>query len=253
MWTLLPGLLLVFLFLISARAMAEAAAEPKDARRVQVVARQFLWEFAYQDAGLKTTNDLRVPVGQPVVLELTSGDVIHSFWVPDLAGKVDANPGITTKLTFTAERAGQYRGVCTELCGVGHASMLFTVTAMEPPEFEAWLQGGGGAPVAAAPAAAGPAAADIARAKQLMMDKGCGACHKIAGVDGLTGAVGPELSKVGSVAGQRKPGTSAEAYLNESIANPTAFVVQGFPPVMPQIPMSDDEHSTIVKYLLTLK
>src|SRR5439155_3110210 len=137
-------------------------------------------------------------------------DVIHSFWVPDLGGKIDANPGLTNRTSFTADRPGVFRGVCAELCGIGHASMLFTVTAMEPSEFETWLREGGQAAAAqAAQVAAGP---NPEVGKQLMVQKGCGACHTIAGVQGLTGNVGPELTHVASNAPNRKPGLSAEAY-----------------------------------------
>jgi cytochrome c oxidase subunit II len=220
MWTILPAVLLVSLAIISVRSMAQLGSFPPNARTIQVTGHQFAWEFAYPDANVRTTNDLHVPVGEPVVLEITSQDVIHSFWVPELAGKVDANPGLTNRLTFTAEQAGVYRGVCAELCGIGHANMLFQVTAMEPAE-------------------------------------PCGTCHTIAGVPGMNGAIGPELTHVGTVAASRKPGMSAEDYLNESIVNPTAFIVPGFPPAMPpnggDPNLDDQKRSAIVAYLLSLK
>jgi cytochrome c oxidase subunit 2 len=254
MWSVLPAVLLIALGIISVRSMTRLGEIPRDARTVQVTGRQFFWEFSYPQENVRTTNDLRVPVGQPVILEVTSQDVIHSFWVPDLGGKIDANPGLTNRTTFTAERAGVYRGVCAELCGIGHANMLFSVTAMEPGEFQAWLESGGQAAAAqAAQLAAGPSP-DLG--KQLVVQKGCGNCHAISGVPGMAGAIGPPLTNVGTVAATRKPGTSAEAYLEESIVNPTAFLVSGFPPVMPPnggTDLSDEERASIVAYLLTLR
>jgi cytochrome c oxidase subunit 2 len=251
MWSVLPALLLISLGIISVRAMGQLGAIPANARTIQVVGRQFSWEFGYPEQNVRSTNDLRVPINEPVVLEITSQDVIHSFWVPELAGKIDANPGLTTRLSFTAEQPGVYRGVCAELCGVGHATMLFTVTAMEAGEFTAWLEAGGQAAAeSAAQLAAGPSPE---LGQRLLIEKGCGACHTVAGVPAATGAVGPPLTNVGTAAATRKPGTSAEDYLNESIAQPSAFVVPGFPPVMPMIDMSDQERAAIVAYLLTLR
>src|SRR5262249_25586495 len=144
-----------------------------------------------------------------------------------------------------------YRAVCAELCGIGHASMLFQVTAMPPAEFDDWLSTGGQA--AAAQANAGPSP-DLG--KQIIQQKPCGTCHKIEGVPSMQASIGPELTHVGPTARSRKPGTSAEDYLNESIINPTAFIVPGFPPAMPPnggADLSDQERAAIVAYLLSLK
>lgn len=252
MWSILPAVILVSLFVISVRTMANLGSAPPNARHIQVVGRQFSWEFTYPDAQVKTTNDLRLPVGEPVVLDVTSQDVIHSFWVPDLGGKIDAIPGITNHNTFTPERTGTFRGVCAELCGAGHANMLFTVTVMEKGEFESWLQEGAAAAAQQqVQLAAGPNP-DVG--KRLLVEKGCGACHTIAGVAGMEGKVGPELTHVATNAAGRKPGMDAEAYLRESIQEPAAFTVPGFPAgVMPKLPMSDQELASIVAYLMTLK
>ena len=254
MWSILPAIILISLFVVSVRTMAQVGAVPNDALRIQVVGRQFAWDFTYPDSNVRVTNDMRVPVGQPVVLDITATDVIHSFWVPDLHGKIDANPGLTNRLTFTAERPGVYRGVCAELCGAGHPLMLFTVTAVDPGEFQTWLAEGGQAAAAqAAELAAGPSP-ELGR--RLIADKGCGACHAIRGVQGMNGQIGPPLDGIGNTAANRKPGTSAEEYLNESIVNPTAFLVPGFPPVMPPnggTDLSDQERAAIVAYLLTLR
>lgn len=255
MWSVLPAVILISLFIVSVRTMTQVGAIPSDAMRVQVTGRQFAWDFAYPDTNVRVTNDLRVPVGRPVALEITSQDVIHSFWVPDLGGKLDANPGLINRMTFTAEQPGVYRGVCAELCGAGHPQMLFQVTAMPPDEFQTWLEQGGQA--AAAQAAAVAAGPNPDAGKQLVTGKGgCGTCHTIAGVQAMAGKVGPELTRVGTAAASRKPGMSAQDYLTESIENPTAFIVPGFPPAMPPrggADLSDAEVASIVAYLLTLK
>ena len=257
MWSVVPALILISLGIISVRSMASLGTFPQNARTIQVTGRQFSWEFSYPQENVKTTNDLRVPVGQPVVLEVTSQDVIHSFWVPDLMGKIDANPGLTNRLSFTADRPGVYRGVCAELCGIGHANMLFSVTAMDPGEFQSWLQEGGQAAAAqAAQLAAGPSP-DLG--KQLIQQEPCGTCHKIEGT-GMAGVIGPDLTHVGTVAATRKPGTNADAYLNESITDPSAFIVPGFPGPPSAMPsnggdpnLDDQKRAAIVAYLLTLK
>lgn len=110
------------------------------ALRVEAIGAQWHWELHYPDAGIRLRNELRMPVGVPVDVYTQSRDVIHSFWVPRLGGKLDAIPGRTGVLRLRADRAGTYRGQCAEFCGLGHAQMVMTVTAMEPAAFEAWLQ-----------------------------------------------------------------------------------------------------------------
>src|SRR5262249_14638931 len=137
MWAAVPALILIGLFGITVTRQGELSQLPTDPNtlRIGVTRRQFSWEFAYGRSGGKTTNDLHIPVGQPLIFDVTSMDVIHSFWVPDLYGKIDANPGRVNRISFKADRTGEFRGVCAELCGAGHAGMLFRVTAVSQPEF----------------------------------------------------------------------------------------------------------------------
>ena len=255
MWTIIPAVLLVSLFVISVRAMAEIGSVPADAMKIQVTGRQFLWQFNYPDANITSTNDLRVPVGQAVDLEVTSEDVIHSFWVPDLGGKVDANPGLTSRLSWVAERAGVYRGVCAELCGSGHAAMLFNVTAMEPADFQAWLESGGQTTVTTASGSAA-AGGDVEAGQALFAQNGCAACHA---VQGDTRLVGPSLAGIAQRAGTREPGTAADAYLRQSIREPSASIVPTFPgppslmPPFSPAQISDDDLNSLVTYLLSLR
>ncbi len=112
-----------------------------EALQVQAIGHQWWWELRYADApGLMLRNELRVPVGRPVDVHTESRDVIHSFWVPRLGGKLDAIPGRTLVLRLRADEAGRFRGQCAEFCGTSHAHMVMTVIAMPPAEFDAWLQ-----------------------------------------------------------------------------------------------------------------
>src|SRR6266702_2064968 len=141
MWATVPALILVGLFGITVSRLGDMSQLPTDPNtmHIGVTGRQFQWEFDYGNS-VKSTNELHIPVGQPLIFDVTSVDVIHSFWVPDLYGKIDANPGRVNRITFKATRAGEYRGVCAELCGAGHSGMLFRVEAVSQGEFQQWLQ-----------------------------------------------------------------------------------------------------------------
>lgn len=166
------------------------AAVPADALHVAVSGEQWWWRVRYEDAGVETANEIRIPVGRPVALSLTSPDVIHSFWVPALAGKVDMIPGRSNTLVLQADRPGTFRGVCAEFCGASHAQMRLLVVAMPPDAFARWLEAQA-APAAAAPD--GPAA----QGRAAFLRNGCGACHAVRGT-AATGSVGPDLTHVGS-------------------------------------------------------
>lgn len=109
--------------------------------RIDVTARQWQWEVSYPDTGVRLRDELHIPAGAAVDLHLTSEDVIHSFWVPRLGGKLDMFPGRTNVLRLQADEPGLYYGQCAEFCGTGHAHMKFTVRAHAPDEFDAWLEG----------------------------------------------------------------------------------------------------------------
>ncbi|HEV7663663.1 MAG TPA: cytochrome c oxidase subunit II [Chloroflexota bacterium] len=158
MWATVPALILIGLFGITVSRLGDLSQLPTDPNtlRISVTGSQFQWQFGYGSSGVKTTNDLHIPIGTPLIFDVTSTDVIHSFWVPDLYGKIDANPGRVNRITFKAKQTGEFRGVCAELCGAGHAGMQFRVTALSQTDFQQWLQQQS-APPGAAPAA--PAAA----------------------------------------------------------------------------------------------
>src|SRR5918911_1758023 len=169
MWAAVPALILVGLFGITVTRLGELSQIPAtpDAMHISVTGRQFSWEFGYGNSGVKTTNDLRLPVGQQVVFDVTSLDVIHAFWVPDLWGQIDANPGRVNHITYTANQVGEFRGVCAMLCGSGHSGMVFRVTTMPQGDFQTWLaqqQAGTAPPPAPVPGAvpsASPAASPV--------------------------------------------------------------------------------------------
>ncbi|HUE45902.1 MAG TPA: cytochrome c oxidase subunit II [Aestuariivirgaceae bacterium] len=161
---------------------------------IEVVGEQFWWRVRYLDGdgqtAFESANEIRVPTGRPVRLMLSTADVIHSFWVPSLAGKLDMIPGRTTTLTISADREGLYRGQCAEYCGAQHAHMAFHVVAMAPGDFEAWLSDQMSPPPE-------PADEDLARGLEVFLTSGCGACHTIRGTE-AAGALGPDLTRVGS-------------------------------------------------------
>src|ERR1700694_662747 len=142
MWATVPALILIGLFGITVSRLGDLSQIPTDPNtlHISVTGRQFQWDFAYGHSGVKTTNDLHLPVGTPLIFDVTSTDVIHSFWVPDLYGKIDANPGRINHISFKANAPGTYRGVCAELCGAGHAGMQFRVEAVSQTDFQQWLQ-----------------------------------------------------------------------------------------------------------------
>ncbi len=162
-------------------------------RRIEVVGEQWWWRVRYQSADgspIELANEIRLPVGEAVLLELTSDDVIHSFWVPPLGGKADMIPGRAIRLLLQPTVAGVYRGVCAEYCGTSHALMAFRTVVQEQPEFEAWLAH------QAEPAAAPPNALAAAGAEAFLAN-GCGACHTVRGTPAFS-QVGPDLTHVGS-------------------------------------------------------
>jgi cytochrome c oxidase subunit 2 len=171
----------------------EDALEAGSGLRIAVTGERWWWRVVYVAADgrrFESANELRLPVGEPVPVLLGSADVIHSFWVPKLAGKLDMIPGRINTLTLNATAPGVSRGQCAEYCGGPHALMAFYVVAMPPAEFTAWLEREAG------PAAA-PAPGEAAAGHALFVQHGCGGCHAIRGT-AAKGTIGPDLTHVGS-------------------------------------------------------
>lgn len=192
---LFPAVTLTVLLAYSVAVMSKGGSEAEGTARlrISVVGERWWWRVAYilpDGSRVDSANELRLPVGEAVKVELTSADVIHSFWVPRLAGKLDMIPGRTNTLTLQAEKPGLSRGQCAEYCGGAHAFMSFFVIALEPQEFERWLarEAAPAVPVEGASAAAG---------ERLFVSSGCGACHAVRGTP-ADGRIGPDLTHVGS-------------------------------------------------------
>src|SRR5262249_1839801 len=140
-WTVIPAVILVFIAVPTWEGIFRVAHPPAtNTLKVKAVGHQWWWEFQYPELGLTTANELHVPVGKSIVVDAESKDAIHAFWVPKLAGKIDALPGKTQFTWFTAEKPGLYYGQCAEFCGTSHANMRFRVIVDTPADFEAWVQ-----------------------------------------------------------------------------------------------------------------
>jgi cytochrome c oxidase subunit 2 len=159
---------------------------------IEVTAKQWWWRVQYRapSGPVETANELRLPLGERVEVQLGTPDVIHSFWVPSLAGKMDMIPGRVTRLALEPTQTGTFRGICAEYCGASHALMAFSVVVMEPEAFRAWLD----AQSRPAAPAGDPRAA---QGETAFITHGCTACHTIRGTPGA-GRIGPDLTHVGS-------------------------------------------------------
>jgi cytochrome c oxidase subunit 2 len=189
-WTIAPAVLLAGIAVPTIITIFALSGRPAgNVLDVKVTAHQWWWEIEYPGMNVITANELHIPVGRPVYVELTSKDVLHSFWVPRLAGKQDIRPEFTTYLTVQADEAGWYLGQCAEFCGAAHADMRFRVKAETQQEFDAWLQ------QQLQPAA--PPSQDVL-AIMTRQDVACGECHVINGLEGFGGTLGPDLTHFGA-------------------------------------------------------
>jgi cytochrome c oxidase subunit 2 len=237
-WTAAPALVLAVVFALMLGTMAEiggAAVEP--GLRVRAVGHQWWWEFGY--GPVTTANEMHIPVDTPVELELTSADVIHSFWVPELGGKSDMLPGTTNRLRLFARRAGVYEGQCSEFCGVEHAWMRIRVVAESQANFARWL------------AAQGQSAATRGGdGERIFLTAICVSCHAIRGTPAV-GTAGPDLTHVGARA------TLGAGVLPNDAARMRAWIAdpQLYKPgaLMPRVPLSDTELDSLAAYLVSLK
>jgi cytochrome c oxidase subunit 2 len=214
---------------------------------VKVIGRQWWWELQYHgdppSQMVTTANELHIPVGQPVLLQLESRDVIHSFWVPALHGKRDLIPGHPSTTTILADRPGRYRGQCAEFCGAQHAHMGLLVIAEPPAEFQAWL-------ARSRQPAATPTTAQARRGQEVFQRGPCILCHAVAGTIAAASA-GPDLTHVasrtslaaGTVPNQR--GALSAWILDAQAAKPGTH--------MPAMTIPTDELRALLAYLETLR
>ncbi|NLX11001.1 MAG: cytochrome c oxidase subunit II [Chloroflexi bacterium] len=247
-WTVLSFMIIAVLFFLTLRALnteyqAEADSEETAADlTVDVIGYMFNWDFRYylsedEPTGITTTKELKIPANRNVLLRITSTDVQHSFWVPDLAGKVDAVPGYINTMWLDVHQTGRYLGQCAEYCGLNHYNMLLEVDVMEPAEFDTWL-----ADTMASASDFEPIGTDMEtelpegdaeRGNQIFTDLACNACH---GLDDQPS--GPALERMVEDAVEdavEYEGEDAEHFLRESILLPCEHLAEGWSQcIMPQ-------------------
>jgi cytochrome c oxidase subunit II len=252
-WTVTPALILLVIAVLTFRTQALQSVQPTNALHIKVIGHQWWWEFQYPDQKIVTANDLYVPVGQDVTIELTGADVIHSFWMPKLAGKTDAIPGKMNFFSFKAEQSGIYRGLCAEFCGEQHAVMRFRVVALPQDEFQSW---------ATQQAAAPPPPPENVR--QIFLQKACIGCHSINGFREAVGITGPNLAYFGNretIAGGALPNTpeNLALWLHDPDAIKSGNIMgqvigQGVNRLgQPKTPLSAQDISALVSYLEGMK
>jgi cytochrome c oxidase subunit 2 len=234
------AVLLVLLGLDISVSRATTAAPGRDALRVVVTGHQWWWEIRY--GGVVTANEIHVPVGRTVVLELRSNDVIHSVWPISLSPKLDEIPGKNNSLSLRAERPGVFRGQCAEYCGHQHAKMAFLVVAEPAGSFERWLQ--------AQREPAAPPADDLARRGQQVFLSTCALCHTVAGTP-ASGRAGPDLTHLAgraTIAAGTLPNTRGN--LAGWILDPQAIKPGAY---MPPSQLAPPDLHAVVAYLETLR
>jgi cytochrome c oxidase subunit 2 len=246
-WTVIPILIVVVLFLATARVIfvTEKASKPQSALDVVVIGHQYWWEFRYPKLGIVTANELHIPVSDPrrptpTYLTMSSADTDHSFWVPRLAGKMDVIPNKINVMWMDPERSGLYLGQCAQYCGVQHAKMLLRVYADSQADFDAWVA-----------RQKQPASQDVSAAegRAVFEHNACVNCHTISGT-GAMGTFGPNLSHVAGRA------TIASGAVPTTAENVRAFVDDPahFKPgvLMPAMHLNQHDLDAVTQYLMTL-
>jgi cytochrome c oxidase subunit II len=243
-------LVVVFYLVVETARVGVAAYRPADAGPdalvIEVVGHKFWWEVRYPQLGITTANEVYMPAGEQVHFRLTSPDVIHSFWVPQLQGKIDMIPGRVTRLWMRADEPGLFRGVCTEYCGPGHALMAFWVDAMPRAQFDAWVAARRVPPVE-------PTDTLLRFGRAVFFEAQCHLCHAVPGhpLPAVLGEVGPDLSDYGRrrtiAAGTRpnNPGT-----LGAWLADPTGMKPGAR---MPPTHLDSERMQALIAYLMSLR
>jgi cytochrome c oxidase subunit II len=247
-WTIIPILIVVVLFLVTARVIhaIQDASEPTTAVEVIVIGHQFWWEFRYPALGIVTANELHIPLSDPAhptptFLKLLSSDTDHSFWIPQLAGKTDLIPNRVNEMWMDPQQAGIYLGQCAQYCGTQHAKMLLQVSVDSPEDFDAWVR-----------AQKQPANQDdkALAGRHVFETTACVNCHAIGGTNG-TGRFGPDLTHLMS---RRTIAAGAAENTPENlrlwIQNPDAIKPGS---LMPAMKLNDADLDALVLYLGTLQ
>ena len=244
-WTVVPLFIVMVFAFLGAGNLAETRRVDPDAMVVRVTGFQWAWSFQYPGFGV-TSTELHVPEGRQLLLQMTSNDVIHSFWVPEFRVKQDLVPGRITELRITPTVIGNYKVRCAEMCGTSHAYMESPVIVSSQDDFDAWM-------VEQVRLAEEAAATPEGRGQALVAANGCAACHSINGSPGIgptwLGLFGrQETLTDGSVI------TADEEYIHESIVAPQAKIVAGFEnQLMPAYNFTDEQIADIIAYIKTLQ
>jgi cytochrome c oxidase subunit 2 len=239
-WSVIPLLITMVIFVWGASIYMSMATAPSETLNIYVVGKQWMWKFQHLD-GQREVNELHVPVGRNVKLITTSEDVIHDLFVPAFRIKADVLPGRYVSIWFRATQVGRYHLFCAEYCGTRHSGMIGEVVVMEPNDYEAWLSG---------ETQEGSLAAGGAK---LFNDLACNTCHRPDSADR-----GPVLDGLVGRTVKLQDGTTTladEAYVRESILNPSAKVVDGYQPIMPTFQglVSEEGLVQLIEYVKSLK
>ena len=242
-WTIAFAAILVIFAVPTVRVIFKTQEAPAATDlRVDVVGRQWWWEFRYPGQGVVTANEAHIPVGQTVAFHLHGPDVIHSFWVPQLGGKRDVVPGRVNRVTLTPEVPGEYIGQCAEYCGMSHANMRFRVIVHAKGDWEQWVAAQKAPPV-------DPKEELAQKGKEIFSQSACMGCHTIAGTS--AGILGPNLTHFGS---RKTFGgasmTSTPENLAKWVENP-GHMKPGV--LMPNLGMREEQSKALAAYLLSLK
>jgi cytochrome c oxidase subunit 2 len=217
-WTVIPFCLTLVMFFWGAKVFFQITRPPANALEIYVTAKQWMWKLQHED-GHREMNELHVPIGQPVRLTMASEDVIHSFYVPAFRFKRDVVPGRFSTAWFEATKPGKYHLFCAEYCGTRHSNMIGWVYVMTPADYQAWLAGGT------------PGETLASAGAKRFVEQACNTCH-----GEQKGARGPSLTGIYGSTVRMQSGQTVvvdEAYIRESIVNPQAKLLEGYPPIMP--------------------
>ena len=246
LWSFIPMLIFVGIAIWGWRVYLTLDNPPADAETVYVTGRQWQWSYKYKN-GVEIVDDLIVPVGTPIVLDMTSTDVLHSFYVPSFRLKKDVVPGMRTRAWFNANQVGEFRIFCAEFCGTAHSRMYGYVKVLSKEDYAKWMSA-----KEYEKANRKETLADMGQ--RIFQTRGCTACHSIDGKPGI----GPSIKGLWDKKRVFEDGSTLIAdanYIRESLVNPSAKVVKGFAPRMPpyQGQLSEDEITQVVEFIKTLK
>jgi cytochrome c oxidase subunit 2 len=242
-WTAIPCVIVMALFALTARTMGLSDPPPAPAPDLVVVGHQWWWEARYAKSGLVVANEIHIPVGRALSVRLDSTDVLHEFWVPELARKITAIPGHPNHIWIQADRPGRYLGVCSEFCGTQHAWMRFVIVAESQTDFDAWKT----AQLQAAPK---PVGDEAVKGLALFQQMSCVSCHAIKGT--VAGArVGPDLTHFAS---RSQLGAGVADNTPENLRRWLAAPGRTKPGVlMPDFKFTDEQLTELTAYFETLK